>query len=203
MARSADHDARRREVAEALIAVVARRGLAEASLAVVAAEAGVSIGLIQRYFRTRRELVRFAFEYLEERARERLGEVQAAARGDVPAVAFAMLETLLPLDEERMAETAAWIAFLAAGLVDEEMLAPHQQGMQMMHEAIAAAVRQSIVACSSPKHLDADAEARLLTSLVDGLVIDMATNPRDLTPAAARQVLATAVDRAFGLEAAR
>ncbi|WP_405062933.1 TetR family transcriptional regulator C-terminal domain-containing protein [Kribbella sp. NBC_01505] len=202
MARTADHDARRRGVAEALIAVVARRGLGEASLAVVAEEAGVSVGLIQRYFRSRRELLRFAFEYLELRAHERLADVVRGDR-DVPQVAYLMLETLLPLDEERLAESAVWVAFLAAGVVDEELLAPHQRGMREMDEAIASGIRQSVAAGSSPDHLDADFEARILTALVDGLVIDLVTNRQYVTPADARRVLAVAVDRAFGLEVTR
>ncbi len=171
----------------------------------VAEEAGVSVGLIQRYFRTRRDLLQFAFDHLEVRAGERLAAAVAVRRTGEPVreTAYAMLETLLPLDEERMAESVVWLAFLAAGAVDEELLAPHQAGMRYMHESIAAGIRQSIAAGTSPEQLDADLEARLLTSLVDGLVIDMATNRKDITPESARRVLATAVDRAFGVEGAR
>ncbi|MEU4605342.1 TetR family transcriptional regulator C-terminal domain-containing protein [Kribbella sp. NPDC023972] len=209
MPRTADHGARRREVAGALMRVVARQGLADASLAAVAAEAGVSVGLIQRYFSTKRDLLRFAFEYVEARAVERLDRVPSD--GPVRDVVYAKLETLLPLDEERRAESSVWVGFLAAGLADRELLAPHQIAMRSMHEAIAVAIHASGAEDTSPDQrasageggarggLGAVGEARLLTSVVDGLVLDMVTSPEDVPPSAGKELLRIAVDRAFGL----
>jgi TetR/AcrR family transcriptional regulator, transcriptional repressor of bet genes len=75
MARTADHEQRRRQVAEALMAVVGERGLARTTLADVADHAGVSIGLVQRYFRSKAQLLRFGVEHMYHRAEQRLQEV--------------------------------------------------------------------------------------------------------------------------------
>nr|WP_143181630.1 TetR family transcriptional regulator [Nocardiopsis sp. TSRI0078] len=49
MARTADHEQRRRQVAEALLRAVGEQGPARTTLADVADHAGVSIGLVQSY----------------------------------------------------------------------------------------------------------------------------------------------------------
>ncbi|WP_243716084.1 TetR family transcriptional regulator [Actinomadura darangshiensis] len=57
-----EHGARRRQIADAVLAVVAERGLPAVSLAEVAAQAGVSAGRVQHYFPTKQKLVEAAFD---------------------------------------------------------------------------------------------------------------------------------------------
>ena len=52
-----DHQARRRELADAACAVIGRHGLAGATLAQVAGESGWSIGAIRYYFPSKDELL--------------------------------------------------------------------------------------------------------------------------------------------------
>jgi len=54
-------EGRRDQILDATVAVICRHGLAEARLADVAEEAGVSIGLIQHYFRNRGRLLRAVY----------------------------------------------------------------------------------------------------------------------------------------------
>jgi TetR/AcrR family transcriptional regulator, transcriptional repressor of bet genes len=182
VSRTADHDARRRQVAAALVRVIARGGLPGASLSAVAEEAGVSVGLIQRYFATKDELLAFVFAYLVTRTEERVAEVDVA--GPRAEVAFRRLAAMLPLDDERFAESSAWVAFLAGTLPAPGAIAPHVVGMRRMHAALTGA------------GLDR-AEAVLLVSTVDGLILDMVTNPEDVAPAVAAECLRRAVERAF------
>jgi TetR/AcrR family transcriptional repressor of bet genes len=184
--RVADHDRRRRQVAEALLRVIVRGGLAEASLTAVADEAGVSVGLIQRYFSTKDQLLAFAFGYLLDRAQERLdaARLPRSEAEDIADTAYRMFLAMLPLDEERFAESVVWVAFLAGALPKPSALEPHVVAMRQMHEAIGA--------------VTSEMEAVLLTSVVDGLILDMVTNPTDVTPQVATSILRLAVDRAFG-----
>jgi TetR/AcrR family transcriptional regulator, transcriptional repressor of bet genes len=184
--RTADHDLRRGQVSEALLRVIARAGFAEASMAAVASEAGVSVGLIQRYFSTKDELLEFAFGYLTDRTFQRLDAARQERREDeaIADTVYRMLETMLPLDEERFAESLVWVAFLAGTLPTHPALSLHAAAMRHMHQALGAQ--------TSP------VEALLLTSVVDGLILDMVTNPADVTPTLARRSLRLAVDRAFG-----
>lgn len=185
MPRTADHDARRLQVAGALLRVIVRGGLAEASLATVAKEAGTSVGLIQRYFSTKDELLAFAFAHLLDRAHQRIDAARPTSPEPVAETAYRMLEAMLPLDDERFAESVVWVAFLAGTLPDPAAIEPHVAGMRQMHTLLASAGMSAT-------------EAILLTSTVDGLILDMVTNPADVTPAVATTCLRLAVDRAFG-----
>jgi AcrR family transcriptional regulator len=55
-----DREERRSRIAEAILRIAASRGLDEVSLRDVAAEAGVSMGQVQHYFSTKREMLMFA-----------------------------------------------------------------------------------------------------------------------------------------------
>ena len=70
----------------------------------MAAEAGVSVGLIQHYFADKDELLRFAYDdavrRMSERVRVRVREGSAAGL-QVAQVLLDSLVELLPLDEER------------------------------------------------------------------------------------------------------
>ncbi|NLZ97477.1 MAG: TetR family transcriptional regulator, partial [Micrococcus sp.] len=51
MPKIVDHEQRRRELAQAIWSIIALRGLSAVTLRSVAAEAGVSMGTVQHYFR--------------------------------------------------------------------------------------------------------------------------------------------------------
>ena len=57
MPKEVDHDARRRELADAASRVIARNGLSATTLAQVAEESGWSIGSIRYYFPNKDELI--------------------------------------------------------------------------------------------------------------------------------------------------
>src|SRR5882672_3256212 len=97
-----DHHVRRREIADALWRVVAAKGFAAVSLRQVAAEAGVSMGLVQHYFDSRERMLLFALDSVSERAREHIAAELAGHPEPSPrAVARALLTQVLPLDEQR------------------------------------------------------------------------------------------------------
>jgi AcrR family transcriptional regulator len=57
MPKQVDHDERRREIAAAVVRLAAARGLGGVSFREVAAEAGVSVALVQHYFGTKENLL--------------------------------------------------------------------------------------------------------------------------------------------------
>ncbi|WP_200301736.1 TetR/AcrR family transcriptional regulator [Streptomyces adelaidensis] len=79
MPRRVDHTQRRTEIAEALVRVAGRRGLHAVGMREVAAEAGVSLRLVQYYFETKEKLLLFVLEQLTERFGERVSERLRAA----------------------------------------------------------------------------------------------------------------------------
>ena len=56
-----DHDERRARLTEVLLEVVAESGLEGASIRTIAARAGVSIGTVQHYFKTKDEMLQHAY----------------------------------------------------------------------------------------------------------------------------------------------
>jgi AcrR family transcriptional regulator len=115
MPKKVDRLERRTRIADALMRVAAEQGLEAVSLRHVAAEAGVSAGMVQHYFRTKDEMMTFAMDVVRERNQERVTEA-VAALGDAPApreLLRTIITTLLPLEAESRADARVALAFLA------------------------------------------------------------------------------------------
>ncbi len=82
MPKRVDHEERRRQIADALLRTAATRGLHATGMREVAAEAGVSLRLVQYYFGTKEELLLFAMQQLAaqfaERAMARIKKIKEA-----------------------------------------------------------------------------------------------------------------------------
>lgn len=86
MPKRVDHAERRTDIAKALIRVAGRRGLHAVGMRDVAAEAGVSLRLVQYYFQTKEKLLLFGLEQLAERFGERVSARVRAAGGSLVRV---------------------------------------------------------------------------------------------------------------------
>src|SRR3954453_20895351 len=114
-----DHDARRRDVSEAVWRVLAARGFGGLTLRAVANEMDASTGLLTHYFPAKRALVRYALGVAEERTDERARRV--AGEG-MPALRAALLD-VLPLTPEATAMSRVWVSFWDGALGDPELAA--------------------------------------------------------------------------------
>jgi AcrR family transcriptional regulator len=186
-----DHQVRRREIADALWRVVASNGFAAVSFRQVAAEAGVSMGLVQHYFDSREQMLLFALDSVSERARAHI----AAELADQPepsprTMVRALLTQVLPLDEQRRREGHALFAFLVeggrGGVVGERM----RTDMTQFKNAVAEQIRAGR---TSP---DPDRAAVLLLAVTDGLTAHVLSGYLDPTDALA--ALDQQLDHAFG-----
>lgn len=95
--------------------VAADRGLEAVSLRHVAAEAGVSAGMVQHYFRTKDEMMAFALDVVRERNQIRVNAALARLGDDPPPrlLLRTMIAALLPLDEQTRDDGRVALAFLA------------------------------------------------------------------------------------------
>ncbi|MCR3753211.1 TetR/AcrR family transcriptional regulator [Lentzea californiensis] len=195
MARTADHDSRRRQVADALLRTVAAHGVAGTKLVTVADEAGVSVGLVQSYFRSKTQLLRFAVESLLGRINDRLDgiEVRQPLRGTLQQLA----ETLLPLDDQRRDEAAVWLAFLPGTLTDPELKQLHDDAVDRQITGLVQGFAGAQKLGELPESLDPLQEALTLTAFVDGLANHMLTQPQHFGPAAGRRLTTAYFDRLF------
>lgn len=197
MPRTADHDERKRQVAEALLRTVARKGLAKTTLVDVADELGASVGLVQRYFRSKSALLRFGIEHMYRRGEERFLEVDLVPplRDLLQRLAL----TLLPLDEERRLELNVWLEFLPTTITDPEMAELHAHatgGVVDMFERVFTAGGK---AGELIEGLEPGREARALYALVNGLTVHQLTSSDLFDDAGAEAMLRRHIDRLFGV----
>jgi len=171
-----DHDARRRELADAACAVIARTGLAGTTLAHVAEESGWSIGSIRHYFPTKDELVASALWRVGERVDDRITRGTAGGM-TMDDLRLAAIE-LLPLDATRREEALVHLAFLAEAAVTPELADASEGAAQRLQEPLAARFAYLVRSGDLPTRLDPEHEAARLRVLLDGLRLQLITTPR-------------------------
>src|SRR5579875_3809619 len=187
MPKEVDHDARRRELADAACRVIARNGLAGTTLADVADESGWSIGSIRHYFPNKDELVAAALWRVGERVDDRIRQ-RTAGGMTVSDLRLAAAE-LLPLDPDRREMALVHLAFLAQVAVTPELAAAAEGAAHRLQEPLAARIAHAVRAGELPAHLDAGNEAARLRVLLDGLRLQLVTTPRQISPEWALTVL--------------
>ena len=148
MPKEVDHQARRRELADAACRVIGRHGLAGATLAQVAEESGWSIGSIRYYFPSKDELLASALWRVGERIDERIRR-RTAGGMSLADLRTAALE-LLPLDTTRREESQVLLAFLAQAAVVPELAAAADDAAERLQEPLTARIAHAIQAGGSP-----------------------------------------------------
>ncbi|OAR23289.1 TetR family transcriptional regulator [Streptomyces sp. ERV7] len=194
MPRQVDHEGRRRVIAEAVCRLADERGLEGVTLRDVAARAQVSMGAVQRCFRTKEEMLVFALgavgERINERVRARL--VASPAQSAASALGHAATEISL-LREEHRAEARVWLAFVAQAAVSEALAGTLKANYAALHEAFARLIAEADESTTYVEPLDAQHEARALLALADGLTAHVLIG--HLTARQAQDVLDTHVSR--------
>ncbi|AZQ71672.1 TetR family transcriptional regulator [Streptomyces luteoverticillatus] len=171
MPKRVDHDERRHRIAEALWRIASERGLDGASLRDVAAEAGISLGQLQHYFRTKDDMLVFALGHISELAARRIGARVGSLAGD-PSPRTLLRETLaemLPLDDKSRTGQLVQIAYFVRAVHDERLRRHAKEGIPALREFFAAQIRRAMEGGDIAADRDPDTEAMLLISLVDGL----------------------------------
>ncbi len=139
MPKKVDHDERRKLIADALMRVAADQGLEAVSLRHVAAAAGVSVGMVQHYFRTKDEMMVFALAGVRERSEARIGAAVGALGAAPPPrlLLRTMIVALLPLDDASREDGRVALAFLAYTAVRPAASAELRPGTDQFVEFIA------------------------------------------------------------------
>jgi AcrR family transcriptional regulator len=175
MPKRVDHKERRQQIADALLRVAVTRGLHATGMREVAAEAGVSLRLVQYYFGTKEELLLASMQHLAARYsaravarfREASGSAGPARPRDIIA---AILTEGLPADDERRTFTVIYTAYLALSLTDPALaIAPLVKNSGAVIDVVAAQLRAAQAAGDTPAQLDPDLEAVSLLTMSAGL----------------------------------
>jgi AcrR family transcriptional regulator len=180
MPRLIDQEGRRREIAEATWRLIRRSGLDGVSVRTLAREAGLSTGSLRHVFPTQAELLTFAMETLGERLGRRLAALVPAATPF--AGAAAVLEQILPLDDERQLEAEVWFSFAARSRTDPD-LGPAAGRVDAVLRAL---VREALAPLALA---DLELSVEETYALVDGLALHGVLWPGSPPPDTMRRVL--------------
>ncbi|WP_116040542.1 TetR/AcrR family transcriptional regulator [Amycolatopsis palatopharyngis] len=199
MPRTVDHDARRTQIVEGLIRVAGRAGLHTVTMRSVAAEAGVSLRLVQYYFRSKAQLMNSALRHLEQQSDERWA--RRLAESSDPSSARAVIETFLaealPVDEQSRTFHLVWTSYAVLAMSDEELAAqPFVEGPNRLERQLADVLRQAQARDELAADLDVYAEAARLMAVNHGLGTSVLVGQR--SPEAAVVVLRYHLDLLFG-----
>ncbi|MGS2614046.1 TetR/AcrR family transcriptional regulator [Micromonospora sp. LZ34] len=172
-----DHEARRRDVSEAVWQVMATRGFAGLTLRAVAAELGATTGLLTHYFPTKHALVEYALDLLEQRTisrpRRHTGEGLAALRD-------ALLD-ILPLAPETTHINRIWVSSWDTALSDANLgtdyARKYARSRDRLTERVAAAQELGELPPGNPASIAAGAQSFIL-----GLVVQALFDPAAFPP---------------------
>jgi AcrR family transcriptional regulator len=168
----ADHDARRAEIADAVLRIAGRTGLHSVTMRSVAAEAGVSVRLVQYYFETKELLLQFTLTRLARRMGERI-QARLARAGRTPRprdTVAAVLTEALPTDEESRTFHLVYTAYAVLAVTDEKLAAqPFIDAPNTMEDFLVAQLEAAQRTGDIAADLDARTEAISLLALSAGL----------------------------------
>ncbi|MFJ6140856.1 TetR/AcrR family transcriptional regulator [Kitasatospora sp. NPDC092286] len=167
-----DHEERRRQIAEALLRIADTQGLQSASMRAVAAEAGVSLRLVQYYFATKEGLLLDALDRLGAQIQARMAQwIGAAGSPSTPrGLVTAVLSSILPTDPESRRITRTYAAYYTLVLSDPEVLEKHGTAQPDLLEGfLAKQIRAARQAGEIDPGKDPEMTAAGLLALVNGL----------------------------------
>ncbi|PRX99105.1 TetR/AcrR family transcriptional regulator [Allonocardiopsis opalescens] len=198
MPRLADHDQRRAQIARAFQRLLAADGFTGVSFMRVAAEAGVSVGLIQHYFPGKDALLRFAYhdavQRMSERVRARVRDGEAT-RLPIAEVLLGSLLELLPLDAERELEFRVRQGLQAQALNHPGLAEVARRAGGELLGYVTTAVENGMARGEVEPGTDPMLAARLILATVQGLGDQVVLSGADAFPA--REVLSRAVAVVF------
>lgn len=134
-------------------------GLAAVTLRRVAAEAGISMNLVQYYFTSKDQMIRYGLERVIEVAVARMSAELETVResDDSRAVVRAAIVGMLPVDEVSRQTSAVYYAYMLYAITDDEIRSvvdgiPRQLAPQLVHRVPGAdplAELESLIALAS------------------------------------------------------
>lgn len=179
MPKKVDHEIRRKKVAEAAWRVIQKEGLEKASVRTISHEANMSLGAMRHYFKSQSELWIFCMQMIINRVTLRIQKLEI--HSDMELAIHALIDQVLPLDEERRAESEVWLAFISKSLVDPELHRLRQESHDALHRLfrnlIDALLKQGI----ANSNLDLELETMRLHALIDGFAVHGVTQKEKIS----------------------
>ncbi|CAN5372183.1 TetR/AcrR family transcriptional regulator [soil metagenome] len=197
--RRPDPTRRRAEIAEALVRAANRDGLHAVTMRSVAAEAGVSLRLVQYYFTSKEELLVGALQHLEQSSQERWAQRLADLPSPPPprSIIDAFAAEALPTDEPSSMFHLVWMSYAVLAMTNTQVARhPSISGIDRLERQLTEALQR---AADADELVDCDAaiEAARLVALVNGLGTSILVGQRSIDRAT--EVITYHLDRLFAV----
>ncbi|WP_405401431.1 TetR/AcrR family transcriptional regulator [Streptomyces sp. NBC_01104] len=197
MPRVSDHDARQGQITDAVQRLVVRHGLTAVTVARTAAEAGMSVGLVQHYFTAKDEMLLATFTRVNGRFTARVDEL--VNRGEAEGLTIAemlrqALAEFMPLDEARRAEFLVRLAFADQAAHSARLAAVQRETLMGIRSRVARAIGNGTVCGEVAQGVDAADRALRIVAFAEGLALHAHIDP-DGTP---EPVIVAALDDQLG-----
>ncbi|TLP56217.1 TetR/AcrR family transcriptional regulator [Microbispora triticiradicis] len=202
MPKQVDHDERRRRLTEALLRIAGTRGLQAVSMREIAAEAGVSLRVVQYYFTNKQALLDSGLTELGARMDRRVRQRAAVATGELSTRGLfaAVLGAILPSDEQSRLDSLAWTAYYTAALTDPALAAAGLTLPNALEDFLTTRLTTAQQAGEISPDRDPRTEVAALLALANGLTSSVLSRQRSHEAAAA--IIDYHLDRLFGPAAA-
>ncbi|MEV6860076.1 TetR/AcrR family transcriptional regulator [Streptosporangium subroseum] len=158
-------DARRAAIADAVGRLLMRGHGTFPGMREIATEAGVTTGTLQHHFSTKEEMLLFALEHHCRRCADRLQAQSGEGTPSPRQVLSAIVTELLPLDEERAAETSVAMAFVSRAMTDPGFAEHYRAQRKILLDLL----REQFERAGTPRPSVA---ATILLQVIDGMRTD-------------------------------
>jgi TetR/AcrR family transcriptional repressor of bet genes len=190
MARDALKEARKVQLMEATIDCIAARGFADLTLADVARAAGLSVGIVNFYFRSKDVLLIETLRHLVNDYIQQTNENFRNAGSSAAAQIDAMIESDFHRTIANRKRVTVWYAFWGETRWRPEFLKICQELSDTFHQETREVFARLVVE-GGYRDIDADVIARGFDAMIDGLWLDMLINPKAVERDAAKLVVRT------------
>lgn len=173
MPRIADGEARRSEIIDAAVRLIAVEGVEALTMRRIAAEAGCTIGLINHWFDSKDDLIDAILGHVSNAAVARSAE---ATKGrDVPLERVVC--EFLPLDEQRVHELRIWLAFWALSIGRPNLRSGYASRLASIRRKLGHELARRDFGAG-----DTDRLVDVLMSAIDGIMVNALAEPDYWTP---------------------
>jgi TetR/AcrR family transcriptional repressor of bet genes len=201
MSRELAKEARRRQLIEATIDGIARKGFTDLKIADVAAEAGLSVGIVNFYFKSKDALLIATLKHLVADYEQHVAQTLARAGASAAAQIDAMIEADFARNHANRKYVTVWYAFWGETRWRPEFSKLCADLSTSFQQSMTASI-QRLIDEGGYQGIDAGLIARGFNALIDGLWLDMLINPkqtdRDTAKASVRAFLAALFPKEFG-----
>ncbi len=171
------HEDRRRELADAVLALAARNGVGSVTTRAVAEEAGWSIGVLNHYFDSRHDLLHAGLLRASELQHAAYNAILAESDTSAMQKLHALTGSVLPLDDRRLALTRVFLFFYAEGTASESARAQIAELLRRWRDLVRQTLAAAIADGDLPASQDLDTAVLHLTALTDGLSLEAVLDP--------------------------